>query len=135
MMEIAECEYRKLPGLVKLVQADASATEFRDQEFDAVVCLRLLHRVPDTVRESILTELNRISRRYVIVSVGLTSRLQQIRRQVRHLTTGISTVPYPITKVDLISQFTRAGLRPLYWVPVLCALSSEWVVICEKRTC
>ena len=133
-MELAECEYRKLPGLAKLVQADACATGFTDHEFDAAVCLRLLHRVPDAIRVAILTELSRISRKHVIVSVGLTNRLQKIRRQVRHLATGISTVPYPVTREALISQFARAGLKPLQWVPVLRALSSEWIVICEKRS-
>jgi len=133
MMEIADPEYRKLAGFAGLVQTDAAATTFADAEFDAVVCLRLLHRVPYNVRESILTELNRICRKYVILSAGIDSQLQGLRRDLRRVVTGTSTVPYPITKSDLALQLTRAGLTPLRWVPVFRLLSSEWVVICEKR--
>jgi ubiquinone/menaquinone biosynthesis C-methylase UbiE len=133
MMDVAEAEYRKIPGFVGLVQADATATEFRDEEFDAAVCLRLLHRVPDTVREIMLAEISRISRHYVIISAGVTDRLQEARRTLRRWTTGTSTVPYPVTRDVLTSQLSRAGLDPLRWVPVLPVLSSEWVVICAKR--
>jgi ubiquinone/menaquinone biosynthesis C-methylase UbiE len=134
MMEIAEEEYSKLPSFCGFVQADACATSFGDGEFDAAVCLRLLHRVPDTVRQLILCELNRISRNYVILSAGVVGRVQMVRGRVREFTTGTVTVPYPVTKEQLASQFTKAGLRALHWAPVLPLVSSEWLVICEKES-
>ena len=134
MMEIAGQEYRQLPGFAGMVQTDAAATTFADAEFDAAVCLRLLHRVPADIRESILAELARISRRYVILSAGIDNRLQDLRRNLRHVITGTSTVPYPITKSALARQLKRAGLNPLRWLPVLPLLSSEWIVLCERKT-
>ena len=133
MMALAEGEYRKAPGFTGFVRADAAATGFEDAQFDAVVCLRLLHRVPDAVRAAILVELSRICRRYVVLSAGLTGPLQELRRALRRRITGASTVPYPVTRAVLTSQLSHAGLTPLRWAPVLPVLSSEWIVLCEKR--
>jgi len=133
MMDIAELEYRKISGFARLAQADAASTGFEAAEFDAVVCLRLLHRVPDSVRQAILTELSRISRKYVVLSAGVTDQVQELRRAFRQRITGASTVPYPVTKAVLTSQLSTAGLRPLRWIPVLRVLSSEWILICEKQ--
>ncbi len=133
MMEFAETEYRNVAGFAGFVQADATATNFPDAEFDAVVCLRLLHRVPDSVRQTIFQELSRVSGKYVIFSVGVTDAVQDIRRSLRHRTTGAASVPYPVTKEALAAQLSRAGLRPLRAMPVLPLLSSEWIVICEKQ--
>jgi ubiquinone/menaquinone biosynthesis C-methylase UbiE len=132
MMEVAAREYNHLPGFVGFEQTDASATKFADEEFDAVICLRLLHRVPDAVRSAILVDLGRISRKHVIVSVGLTNSLQQFRRQVRKIITGTTTVPYPVTRSVFSEQLSAAGLNPIRWTPVLPVVSSEWIVLCEK---
>jgi ubiquinone/menaquinone biosynthesis C-methylase UbiE len=114
------------------VQTDAGATNFADGEFDVAVCLRLLHRVPDAARTAILTELSRISRKHVIVSVGLTNPVQEFRRQVRRMITGALTVPYPVTRSVFAAQLASAGINPIRWVPVFPLVSSEWIVICEK---
>ena len=133
MMEVAAPEYRGLPGFIGFVQTDAGATNFADGEFDAAVCLRLLHRVPDVARTAILTELSRISRKHIIVSVGLTNPLQEFRRQVRRIITGALTVPYPVTRSVFAAQLASAGINPIHWVPVFPLLSSEWIVIGEKN--
>jgi len=132
MMEVAAREYRDLPGFIGFQQMDASATKFADEEFDAVVCLRLLHRVPDAVRLAILADLGRVSRRHVIVSVGLTNSFQEFRRQVRKTITGTTTVPYPVTRSVFAGQLASACLSPIRWTPVLPFVSSEWIVCCEK---
>jgi len=133
MMEFAEPEYRNVAGFAGFVQADATATNLPDAEFDAVVCLRLLHRVPDSVRQEIFHELRRVSGKYVIFSAGVADAVQDIRRALRHRTTGTASVPYPVTKEALAQQLAQAGLRPLRWMPVLPVLSSEWIVLCEKQ--
>ena len=134
MMEIADGAYRTLPGFQGFTQADASATAFADGEFDTVVCLRLLHRVPAAIRQSILGELSRVSQRYVVLSAGVDSPVQRIRRHCRQWATGTVTVPYPTTRRALAGQLAAADLTPVAWIPVLPLLSSEWVVVCEKSS-
>lgn len=133
MMDLAAQEYKQLPTFCGFVQTDASAMSFGQEEFDAAVCLRLLHRVPDSVRAAILAELHRIVRRFVIVSAGLDDSVQDLRRRVRRTLTGISTVPYPVTRRALTGQLLSAGLQPVRWAPVLPIMSSEWIVLVEKR--
>ena len=132
MMVVAAREYNHLPGFIGFEQTDASATKFADEEFDAVVCLRLLHRVPHAVRSAILSELARVSRNHVIVSVGLTNSLQGFRRRVRKTFSGATTVPYPVTRKGFSEQLASAQLRPVFWKPVIPFVSSEWIVVCEK---
>jgi ubiquinone/menaquinone biosynthesis C-methylase UbiE len=132
MMEVAAREYRDLPGFIGFEQTDASATKFADEEFDAVICLRLLHRVPDAVRLAILADLGRVSQKHVIVSVGLTNSFQEYRRKVRKIITGKNTVPYPVTRSVFAEQLASACLDPIRWTPVLPLVSSEWIVLCEK---
>jgi 2-polyprenyl-3-methyl-5-hydroxy-6-metoxy-1,4-benzoquinol methylase len=134
MIEIAAREYRRLPGFMGCIQTDAAATHFASGEFDAVVCLRLLHRVPDAVRTAILAELARISSRHVIVSVGLSSPIQKMRQRVRRIVSGKWTVPYPVTRSMFAEQLASAHLTPIRWISVLPLLSSEWIVIAEKRS-
>ena len=132
MMDAAAGDYMALSQFLGFIQADASATRFEDKEFDLVVCLRLLHRVPDNVRIAILAELCRITRKSFILSVGLTGGIQTLRQRARYLTTGVSTVPYPVTRRVFTKQMLDAGLKPRIWVPVLPLISSEWVVIGER---
>jgi 2-polyprenyl-3-methyl-5-hydroxy-6-metoxy-1,4-benzoquinol methylase len=132
MMDVAAAEYQGSPGFAGFIQTDASATKLVREDFDLVVCLRLLHRVPDEVRTTILTELCRISRKHVIVSVGLTNGLQEFRRKLRQTVTGALTVPYPVTRSTFGAQLASACLTPIRWKPVLPLVSSEWIVTCEK---
>ena len=73
------------PNVVGFIQADVTNTEFSDDTFDCVICLRLLHRLPQEIVERALTEARRISKRYVIVSTGVRGpAVASLFRPVRH---------------------------------------------------
>lgn len=132
MLHWAMVDYQSLSRLQGFVQSDASATAFSARGFDCVVCLRLLHRVPMSIRGEILKELSRITRRYVVVSFGIIDGFQRIRLRLRgFMTRGIPS-PYPATMSSLRQEIHQAGLTILEIRGVLPALSSEVIVLCER---
>ena len=64
--------------------ADVLALPFPDSVFDGVLCIRLLHhRYSDTERQRILSELARVSRRFVIISFYRPTLLHTVARHWR----------------------------------------------------
>ncbi|MEX2600150.1 MAG: class I SAM-dependent methyltransferase [Balneolaceae bacterium] len=89
MLKIAKNEFRSVDhDNVAFQVCDAEKiSDTIDESFDVAVCLRLLHRVPDPVKRSILDELGKAAN-HVIVSIGVESRFHSIRRKIRELIMG-----------------------------------------------
>lgn len=56
---------------VVLVEGDAQKLRYKDMEFDAVVCLRLLHLVDEKTMKAIVKELTRVASHIMILTVQL----------------------------------------------------------------
>jgi SAM-dependent methyltransferase len=100
---------------------------------DAVVCLRLMHRVPRVVRARMLAELARVAK-YIIVSFGIDSPYQSFRRRVRNALFGggkgddLCLDKTAVIEADLTDRFKILGKR---WVSPF--LSEEIVFLLEVR--
>lgn len=99
----------------KVVVSNVNATPFRDNQFDIVFNFRLLqHLKTGAERERILKELQRITKRWVIVSVYIYSSFHR-------LTQKISTRPRKMTMAERKTwenEIKNAGFRivGLWWV-------------------
>ncbi len=84
MLEIARGVYSALGyDKVEFHVCDAARVSSVVQgDVDAVICLRLMHRVPPAVREAILSEFAKIAS-HVIVSYGVETRFHRLRRFLR----------------------------------------------------
>lgn len=71
MLRAGITEWKQCRGLIGIVQSDICKTNFRDASFDCVICLRLMHRVPDHIALQALEEIARMSRKYFVVSTRL----------------------------------------------------------------
>jgi ubiquinone/menaquinone biosynthesis C-methylase UbiE len=71
-----------IEGGVPRVVADATAVPFPPNAFDLVVCLRLLHRVPEEVCAGILAEIARLAP-VAVVSMAGTPRHPAVRQAFR----------------------------------------------------
>lgn len=70
-----------LAGKFRLAAGSVAALPFSDGAFDTVVCLRLLHHFGETgARRQALTELARIARRHLIVSLWTDGNFKAWRR-------------------------------------------------------
>lgn len=89
MLDIAKKTYESLGyENVEYIVGDAESISNEIKgEIDAVVCLRLMHRVPSDVRKRILKELASVSS-YLVVSYGIEKFIHKIRRPIRSIIFG-----------------------------------------------
>jgi ubiquinone/menaquinone biosynthesis C-methylase UbiE len=56
--------------------ADAVRLPFADNAFDAIVCMEMLEHLPEAIYQSTLSELLRVSRSYVLITVPYSENLE-----------------------------------------------------------
>ena len=67
MMELAKNEYNK-NRFRGFVQADITKSPFSADYFTCVIVLALMHRLNETIRAEVLSEVVRMAKKYVIIS-------------------------------------------------------------------
>lgn len=89
MLDLAEVEYGRI-GYRRVsfsVNDAVDLSAFGRGQFDLVVCLRLLHRVPAVLRRTMLAQFARVAP-CTIVSYGIDNGFHKARRRVRTLLFG-----------------------------------------------
>jgi len=79
MMKRASDEYGG-DNFKGFVECDITKTPFSKESFDCVIVLAFMHRLPKEIRDETWKEINRISKKYVIVNYGFDSRLQRLKK-------------------------------------------------------
>ena len=84
MLKVAEAEYARIgyDHVSFRVEDVTDLGDFGNEEFDVVVCLRLMHRVPASLRKTMLGELAYVAS-HAIVSFGIENGFHAMRRSVR----------------------------------------------------
>jgi ubiquinone/menaquinone biosynthesis C-methylase UbiE len=136
MLAIAREEYRSRDyGNVSFVCTDAETiSRTIDDDFDVVVCLRLLHRVPREVKTTILAELARVAE-YAIVSFGADSTYHTYRRRARQFVFGGAAEDHaagyePLDEIDEMVAEHFDVLDRRWVIPVF----SQEIIYLLKRT-
>ena len=107
---------------------------FTDQAFAGVLCMRLLHHIPQSSeRRRILSELRRVSRGPVILSffhsISLQHARRKIARQLGKTRSGRCAIRFSVLREDLAA----AGLEVLATRPLLRFVSEQWLVLAKPR--
>lgn len=71
-----------------LVQGDLERLPFPDRSFDACVCLRFLHHLPEPAFTTVLRELCRVTRRSLVVSFFHPRSAHALQRRLQVLLSG-----------------------------------------------
>ena len=132
MMALARKEYR-VDRFSGFVRADMTALPFAARAFAGALVLGFLHRVPESLQESMLRDLVRVVDRYVILTFSVDNRFQRLKRSVLQRIRGREyTAPFPRTLADIRSSLEAQGLsvRRCRWV--LPVLSSSVVISAER---
>ena len=132
MLRIAKELARDTAPAMRFTRLDITQLPFADQTFDAVVCLRLFHRVPREVTIAALRELYRVTRRYVVVSYGVETAWHSFRQVLRSLITPGRTIPYPIQRAQVNPFFTGLGWQIRRKLSPLPVLSAEEIALLVK---
>jgi len=124
-----------IDGLIGLVMCDAERLPFKDEVFDAVICIRFMFHVPREIQLRILSEMKRVSARWVIVEFRHRYTARYLLHWLRHRLGLMSELKYRFSKQDLIELVHEAGLRVrsvFSTRPYAPFLSDKWVVLLER---
>lgn len=134
MLELARKAYGDVGcSQVGFVVADASALppDFKGA-FDLVVCLRLLHRVPLPIAQTILKEFADCAR-FTIASFGINSLFHRVRRRVRNSLVGGGVSDLCTQPLDRIREVLSQHFHIIAEKRVYPFLSEEVVFLLERR--
>lgn len=132
MLDLARHEFLRSEIAPMLHVADARNLPFADAGFDLVICLRLLHRVPEPIREDVVRELLRVSPPFALVSLAILDTVQRARLALRERVFGESMVLEPCSMREARRLFERVGARVVFHRPLLGWFSSEHLFLLEK---
>lgn len=109
------------------------ATATLQSTFDVVVCVRLMHRVPDKVKLRMLSEISKLAP-YAVVSFGIESGYDKIRRDVRRFLIG-GTDAGVETRGTLkeSSAVAEVGFEIVEVMPIARMMSSEWMFLLKSK--
>jgi len=130
MLRIARESFLSMSGFCGLTQADATEIPFRSGSFDCVVCLRLMHRLPTEIRQKILFELARVTKRYVVISYGVSGVIDRLRRFC--MKRNPKAPYYMATEKGALQEIGWGGLRICSSWGVIPYLYYERIFVLEK---
>ncbi|MBN8736555.1 MAG: class I SAM-dependent methyltransferase [Xanthomonadales bacterium] len=134
MLKVAEAEYAGIGyDRVSFRVADASDLgDFGNKAFDVAVCLRLMHRVPTSLRRTMLGELAHVAS-HAIVSFGIENGFHAMRRSVRASVFGGSNDSLCFCSM----AEARAELEPMFEIArhvwIAPALSQEVIFLLKPK--
>lgn len=114
---------------------DVMHTEFRDGEFDAVVCNRLFHHFTEPAsRQAALKELRRITRGPIVVSFFNSFAVDSLRFKLRWFLKGQKPIDrIPISLSTFTADGQAAGLTVERTVATRWGLSPMWYVVFRRK--
>lgn len=111
---------------VVIERADLEQLPYADCGFDACLCFRFIHHLPtDALREQIIQELCRVSRRYVLISYLSPLSVTSVRRELEQRFSGKTSVQHRTSLTTLEQHFKRQGFvleQDLEQLPLLHSL-------------
>lgn len=118
------------PADTRLVRASAWALPFREDAFDAVVCCRLLHHLETREeRATLVAELARVARRYVIASFWDAGSWHAWRRRTGRR--GGHDHRRAVPRAELRALLEEAGARPVAFAHSFRFVSQQAFVLAE----
>jgi ubiquinone/menaquinone biosynthesis C-methylase UbiE len=107
------------PCACRFLQADASRLPLADGAVDCVFCNRLLHHIHSSQeRMAILKELQRVTRRYAIVSFFDYQSFGRLRRLLKNLKGRQPQYHDQPSLAQFTAEVERCGFRALFLKPI-----------------
>ena len=132
MMKRADGEYSG-DNFQGFVECDITNTPFDTNAFDCTIVLAFLHRLPKDVRNKTWEEMNRISKKFIIVNYGFDSTAQKIKKWFLHrVQPGYVPAPSPLPMEDIKSEIDSFDLVINRMVYVAYFFSGKVVFLLEK---
>jgi ubiquinone/menaquinone biosynthesis C-methylase UbiE len=133
MIEIARKEAAGNPNVVRFLEADLEKLPFEDNAFDCIIIWRILHHQADPqIRQRMLAEAARVTRRWVLVSFHHLLSATAFRKFIQRTCFGRQQNGRPITHWRLRREAVRSGLRLVETKGLRKYASINWYACFEK---
>jgi len=117
-VEMTQREVTTAGVTASIVQGDLLAMEFADEQFDGLLCFRLYHHLPDEdLREKLIGELCRVTKKYVLISYFSPYSVTSIKRELRRKLGLKISKQHATTLESIESQFQKQGFRLITDLP------------------
>ena len=117
-------------GPLNLIQADVSLLPFDDDFFELCFCMRLFHHIADDqLRRQMLSELARVSCKYVALSFYKTHSFRYLKRIIR----GKKPSGQSVSSKKFILTAASVGLRLVRKVPAVSFIEQQQILLFEKK--
>jgi ubiquinone/menaquinone biosynthesis C-methylase UbiE len=132
MMELAVNEYSN-KNFTGFLQSDITNTPFQSNQFKCVVVLSLMHRLPADLRARVLSEVFRISNKYVIISYSIESVLQKLKwKFLSIINRRYLPAPESIPLKVIVEELNACGLIIVKKKRIVNFLSAKVVFLVKK---
>lgn len=132
MMDLAREEYN-FTHFLGFVQADITRLPFDPGEFDFIIIMGLMHRLPAKIRRKVLAEIASLRARQVIISYSIDSLGQRLKqRLIKKLKPEHRPAPVPVTYGDIIREVTTAGFKVISVRHAVPLLSADIILVLDN---
>lgn len=99
---------------VDFASHDIFALPYKEREYDATLCFRLLHHFEsEALRARLIAEMCRVSDRFVVMSRITPHSITSMRRRLRFKLSGKPVKQYPVTAAQLHAEFAKHEFKPV----------------------
>lgn len=116
-------------------KADLVDLPYRNNQFDAVLCFRLIHHLPTSAhRQQIIAELCRVSGRYVLISYLSPWSFTSAKRFLRQKLTGKKSLQHITPRSEINNYFASQGFSRLIDFAQMPLLHSLHLAVFTRQT-
>lgn len=134
MMKLAGDEY-PADRLIGMAQTDITKTGFTRGAFACIMVIGFLHRVPEDIKRAALDEISNLTSRVAVITCSVDSPLQRIKKKVLAIIRRKHVpAPCPVSLKELVAECEIAGFKVIRSFMVVPFLSSEAMLVLEKKT-
>lgn len=131
MLAVAAHRLRRFDKCFAPTALDARQLAPTELRFEAALCARVLMHFPLEEQISFLRNVATVTRRRVVFTQGVNTRLHRLRRRIKRLLGHQASAVYSLTPADIQTLITAAGLRELHRYALFPVLSESFVFVCE----
>ncbi len=132
MIAVARRRMARWNGRVQFSRMDFLQIPLSDGCVAATFSIRFLPHLPPTERLQMLCEFCRVSRRWVVISLSLSTPWHRLRRRIKARLGCWKPVRHPVTRGGIAEELHKAGLREVRRLWTFPVLSEQILIVCEK---
>ena len=132
MMAVARRRTTQPNSRVAFARMDFIHVPLIDRAVTATFSLRFLPHIEPQERVRMLREFCRVSKRWVIISLSLSTPWHRLRRRLKDWCGFPKPVRHPVTDSMLAKELAQAGLREIHRSWTCPILSEQVLLVCER---